>query len=574
MAEDMLYKPREIYTRFLQRQLHDEADKWFDDMVAAAKVDKEGNAKHVEAYNAAKLEEEAAAKKAKSGSALATFMLVMGIIFAIVLIGIIFLVLYFTKFKKMKAERAEILEKAKAKTKAALDVCYADMAALNASFDWNMPCKILEKASTLLELDPLFKTNRMQQLINGFEYKEDDNYLHSVIGSNSGAINGNPFFLERVYECEIRDKTYTGSIVITWTTTHRDSDGHTHTDVHTQTLIATIERPAPFYEKTTRLVYGNDAAPKLEFSRYPSGVSGKSEKEIASYVKSKVKDLEKQEKKAIKKGENFTKMGNDEFDALFGATDRNNEVEFRLLFTPLAQTNMINLIKNPEPFGDDFVMVKDKKITSVASRHSQSFDYSANPNRFVGYDVVAMKQAFVGDGDDFTKFVYFYWAPMMSIPLYQMHRSNENLDYGKYPSNFTKHEQETMINGLNESLFRPKNADESLPVMLKAVASTASGKDDIIQVLGTSYVTTPQVELVPKIGGDGHTHMVPVPWTEYTEVQKVSFVAVGEVGSTAQEAKGKMANLPAGEAYYERGLASKFLGEKPNNSFAEVRKVF
>lgn len=574
MAEDMIYKPREIYTRFLEKQLHEEADKWFDDLAAKANVNKDENALHVKAYQAAKAEEEAAEKKAKSGQGWATFMLVMGIIFAVVLIGIIFLVLYFTTFKKMKKERADILEKAKAKTKAKLDICYADVAALNASFDWNMPCKVLEKASTLLELDPTFKTERMQQLIMGYGYQEDDNYLHSVLGSNSGAINGNPFFLERVSECEVRDKTYTGTLVITWTTTSRDSDGHTHTDVHTQTLIATLDKPAPFYEDTTRLIYGNDAAPKLKFSRYPSGVSGKSEKEIESFVKSKVKELEKQEKKAIKKGENFTKMGNDEFDALFGAKDRNNEVEFRLLFTPLAQTNMINLIKKPDPFGDDFVMVKDKKITSVASRHSQSFDYSASPARFRGYDVAAMKQAFVGYCDDFTKNLYFDLAPIMSIPLYQLHRSNENLRYGTYPSNFTKHEQETMINGLDPALFRPKDASVELPVMMKAVASTPSGKDDIVEVLATSYIATPQVELVPRLGGDGHTHLVPVPWVEYTEVQKTSFVGVGEVGSSAQEAAGKMAKIPAGQAHYERGLASCYLGDKPSNAFAELRKVF
>ena len=30
-------------------------------------------------------------------------------------------------------------------------------------------------------------------------------------------------------------------------------------------------------------------------------------------------------------------MANNEFDALFNGDDRDNEVEFRLLFTPLAQ---------------------------------------------------------------------------------------------------------------------------------------------------------------------------------------------------------------------------------------------
>ena len=56
---------------------------------------------------------------------------------------------------------------------------------------------------------------------------------------------------------------------------------------------------------------------------------------------------------------NFTAMTNDKFDVLFGATDRTNETEFRLLFTPLAQNSMINLIENAKPYGDDFYFVKE-----------------------------------------------------------------------------------------------------------------------------------------------------------------------------------------------------------------------
>ena len=51
---------------------------------------------------------------------------------------------------------------------------------------------------------------------------------------------------------------------------------------------------------------------------------------------------------------NFTEMGNAKFDALFGAVDRNNEVEFRVLFTPLAQKNMLDLLTDKNHYGDDF----------------------------------------------------------------------------------------------------------------------------------------------------------------------------------------------------------------------------
>lgn len=61
------------------------------------------------------------------------------------------------------------------------------------------------------------------------------------------------------------------------------------------------------------------------------------ERQLEKYVKRETKKLEQKEEKATKNGENFTVMANNEFDALFNGDDRDNEVEFRLLFTPLAQ---------------------------------------------------------------------------------------------------------------------------------------------------------------------------------------------------------------------------------------------
>jgi hypothetical protein len=90
-------------------------------------------------------------------------------------------------------------------------------------------------------------------------------------------------------------------------------------------------------------------------------MSGKSDKDNDKFVASRVKDLDKLEEKAVKAGKTFTKLGNDEFEAFFGADDRDNEVEYRLLFTPLAILNEMDLIKNPAPFGDDFYMEEDTK---------------------------------------------------------------------------------------------------------------------------------------------------------------------------------------------------------------------
>ena len=597
MPNDMLYRPREIYESLLKRQFHDEAERWIDELTQKAKTDCDANRLHVKAYKEAKKVEEEAAKKAGNSKALGVVTILFPILFIVggvilfflgqgwaygvgaglIVLAIVGFILRGTRVKKMIAERANILKKAQAESQKKLDVCYADMETLNASFDWNMPCHIMNKATSLLQIDPYFSAERLPFLKEAFGYEENSNYLQSVVQVTSGQINGNPFILEKVRGCEIRPKIYTGSLVITWTTTHTDSDGHVHVDHHTQTLVAEIERDAPFYDLTTRIIYGNEAAPHLTFSRYPSGAKGKSEKEIASMVKSKVKELDKQEKKALKDAtNNFTKMGNDEFDALFGATDRNNEVEFRLLFTPLAQNNELDLIKKQEPYGDDFVMVKDKMITSVASKHSQNFDYSGRPSLFYGYDYEAVRRRFITYCDDYIRGLYFDLAPIMAIPLYQNHQPHAFIYKDQYPSYFPTHEHEVMANGLGQDLFRPDKADPSLPVILKSILGKRNGESDSVQIQGTSYQTIPHVEYVAKLGRDGHTHMVPVDWTEYIEVTKDSYIGMSKVGSSQNEAYPKVQELQKeygnGGAYYERGLASVFLGDKPNPAFVEKLK--
>ena len=52
----------------------------------------------------------------------------------------------------------------------------------------------------------------------------------------------------------------------------------------------------------------------------------------------------------MKNGGQFQEMANSEFDVLFGANDRDHEVQFRLMYTPLAQRNTVDLIKDKKYF--------------------------------------------------------------------------------------------------------------------------------------------------------------------------------------------------------------------------------
>ena len=238
----------------------------------------------------------------------------------------------------------------------------------------------------------------------------------------------------------------------------------------------------------------------------------------------------KKAEKSIGTDHPFTPMGNDEFECLFNALDRDNDVEFRLLFTPLAQQNMVDLLEDPEPYGDDFNFYKRKKINVIASTHSQSFDYSADPENFIGYDGAEMKQRFVTYCDSFIKSLFFDLAPLLSIPLYQMHKSRDYIYKNTYPRNITSFEQEALANGLSPETFRPATADPTVPSILKVRQLEKEGKSDLVEVEATAFETYRMVDYVPVMGGDGRSHNVPVPWIRYEPVSKITPMAIKEVG--------------------------------------------
>jgi len=599
-VESMLSKPRLYYETGLKNQYHQAAEEYYESLGKKGNLDKAANASHVAAYNAALAELEAAKKKlgkAKAGKGWAIAGIIVSFIAAVILIvvgamnaskswwliligaavavaGILLIVLVRTRIKNAVAIAQKEVEEKEAKAKAALEVCYSDMAGLNALLDDAMPMRVMEAVTPIIDLDPTFTPARLCHLMDAFGMGEEDDPDTSVEGVLSGHIQGNPFVLEKVFRHEVVDKTYTGTLVITWTTTHRDSKGNTYTQTHTQTLTATAVHPAPSYWHETRLIFGSEVAPNLHFTRNPSGMSGASERQRNKFVKDRVKTLDRLEKDAIQHGGAFTKLGNDEFDAYWGADNRDNEVEYRVMFTPLAQTNELDLIKNPEPYGDDFVMVKDGMLTSIASRHSQDFDYYRTADFFEHFDFEAGKKNFVEYCDAFIRGLYFDLAPIMSIPLYQLHKPRDYIYGNSYGCNTTSFEHEVMINRLDRSVFMPDEADPDLPLLLKQAGARAVGGSDQVRVRSRSYHTTPMVDYIPVMGGDGRWHDVPVHWTQYDEVSMQTNVAVVDSGKNRSQwshssLDGVKKYLSDRGFHFERGLFAFWLGAKGSLTAAD-----
>lgn len=596
-VKDVLFKPQNLYETQLKRQYHDAASKYFDSLLEKSKVDAGFNARHVGEYKRLSSEVNQKSESIKSSVnakrfvyVLAVMLFVIAVILALyaimfnryvfivsgalIIIGILAIVITKKEMTEKIAAQNKQLETAKNKSDEALSKCYEDTKELNRLFDWNVPAKIMEDATPIIDLDPYFSVERFQFLHDKFGMDKILDPDRSVVGVLSGNIQGNPFVQVKIRECTIAPKEYTGTKTITWTTSYRDSKGNYHTQHHSETLVAHVVRDAPFYTYETRLFYGNEAAPNLTFTRSPSGYTRcKNEADRKNFIKSKRKELKKKEDEAIANGTSFSTTGNEEFDIYFGAYDRNNEVEFRLLFTPLAQQNIVDLICN-SPYGDDFYMFKLNMLNIVRTAHSQRFDYSADPKIFMGYDVYSMKNDFVEYCDHFIRGLFFDLAPLLSIPLYQMHMPVEYIYDKEYESNYTQFEQETVANNMDDSVFMPKSADPSLPVMIKADTKRKIGKVDRIGIKAYSFKTTEMVDYVTVHGGDGHNHQVPVYWTKYDKVYSRNEMELGFVGSNKIDAENLLvAKKLEDYAHYERGFMAMCFDDDSVGETSEINAI-
>ncbi len=255
-------------------------------------------------------------------------------------------------------------------------------------------------------------------------------------------------------------------------------------------------------------------------------------------------------------GRSFTVMANREFDALFDATDRNHEVQFRLLFTPLAQQEMLKLLKDSETgFGDTFVFEKTHMINVVQSRHMRHTDISGDPEKFLAYELAQARMFFNGYHNDFFRSFYFGIAPLLAIPLYQQHRPHSDIYKDTYSHKPCFWEHEAIANHHGEAMFNhPECVTRSI---LKTSTQHEADGSQTVHVTASGFRSVERIHHVSVRGGDGRSHQVPVHWNEYFGVQNSANMLVkettspGELPGEAATASNELA-LPA--SFSQRGI--------------------
>ncbi|NLN50923.1 MAG: hypothetical protein GX149_04825 [Acholeplasmataceae bacterium] len=556
MESNFIYEPINEYDK-KYRELHkNNVSEYFEELVEKSGVNEEENQETVKKIK--KLQDliKAADKSIRKYSNLKIFIVVLIVIAFIVglsmtyylyndgqminlvadifivvgvfLVGIGFIVLLVKRINLILKALRENYDELQMKHQEQLGIAWDQMKTLNNLYDWGMPAELLQKTIPIITMDKYFNPKRYDILHTKYDLPDNSDGDTSVLFVQSGEILGNPFVIAKRANHYMGSQTYTGYLDIAWTERVRNSDGSYSTIRRTQRLTASVTKPKPAYFDNSFLIYANEAAPDLKFSRKGKKLQKLSEKEVSQTVKKESRKLQKKAEKAVRKGGSFTTMTDESFDVLFGATDRNHEVQFRMLFTPLAQRQMINIIRdNKIGFGDDFDFVKSYMLNGIFPEHLNKADIDTNPNRYVSYDLAESRKIFNNYNNSYFKSIYFTFAPILAIPLYQQHKPREYIYKDWYQSNVACWEHEAIANAFDpEKLRHPASSTFNI---LKTKFIAAVDDADEVEVTSHGYEAIEQIEYVSVRGGDGYFHSVPVRWYRYDPVEKTTNVVVKTV---------------------------------------------
>ncbi len=499
----MIFNPLDEFNSKYQNLHFENTKKFFDELVRQSGIDIEANRDTVKKYNEYKDNLVVLRKKLKRFKVLRVFMCII----------FIFVPLVIWKITPIIKELRSNIESADKTVEALMELAKEQMFPLNSLFTDRDALSIIETTIPLISFEPTFSAQQEMEMRVNYDMEEKPNNEVSTAGVLAGRYHENPFLFENKIVHTMGTATYRGSLTIYWTETYRDSDGRLRTVEKSQTLEASVTKPKPHYSTQVVLHYGAQGAPDLSFTRSASHLEKKSDKDINKMVKKGEKELKKMTDRAIKKNTEFMSMSNTGFEVMFNALDRTNEVQFRTLFTPLAQTNMVSLLRSKEHYGDDFTLIKRKRMNKVITGHSQNRVLKIRAASYMSYSYDVIHESFINLNTKFFKDVYFDFAPIWAIPVYQ-ERPVHSLDpIPDFNRKYAFREYEVLANALDAaSVVHPDSKTRA--ILKPAYVGTKNDADEIC-VSAYSYDIVPRVDLIPVYGGDGYYHDVPVDWDEY-----------------------------------------------------------
>lgn len=429
------------------------------------------------------------------------------------------------KIRALDAQMVTIQDEANVLYQEAL----GQVAPLNSLFTNEDGVNLFTKTLPFITFDKCFTDARLTEMMNDYGFSAALSGEECVLDSLSGELYGSPFLYLQKLRHEMGWETYHGSTTISWTTTERDAQGNLCTRTHTQTLHASISRPKPYYYTDTTLYFGNKACPNVNFSRTYKHMEDKSDSAVDRAVRAGEKKIRRKEEKALKEGDDFMGTLNVEFDVIFGATNRTDDHEFRQMFTVRAQESMLKLLLYKEGYGDDFSFVKQGTMCAIRSEHAQGKPLSPYASEYYSHDVTQAEKAFMDKNEEFFRSVYFDFAPLLLIPVYQQPLVRSKAVVG---GGLTAYNYEAMACRLARRLAPD---DSNTDVIFKTALQERTAGGDAVRVSAYGYRAEARLHYETVYGNDGHFHQVPIEWMEYIPTQKNSVIKIVREGGAVPD---------------------------------------
>jgi hypothetical protein len=278
-------------------------------------------------------------------------------------------------------------------------------------------------------------------------------------------------------------------------------NGRPQTSMRPVVITATTTNPAPMYWNETKLFFKSNAANDLTF-------------ENISQFKN-----EKKAEKYFEKNKDMEPMDNPEFDKLFPC-NRDNETQFRTLFSPLAQEEMIKLMK----VKNDYAFNKHKTLNIISSPSFEQIDMNYNFDRYLPlFDYEVIKEDFYTFNKNFFSDIYFMFAPILTIPLYQQYEYHQPPFEKKLVKLMSYMETESATNAsFNQEVFA--HPDSKTPSILKTKRVFENSLYEINQVIAHGYNTRTRTVVKVVMHPQAGPTSVPITVIDYLPVQQSKYV--------------------------------------------------
>lgn len=547
--ETMIFNPLEDYEKRLKESHKQNILQRLDELTQQSGINVEENRATVKEYDAQKAKADHLGRRATRLKVLRVFLIIGAVLAGIGSIWgflsapavgagclaavALMLVPLFWKLNPAIRNLSKLFEEESAKAQALYQKAMDQVAPLNRLFTDQDALSLVEKTIPTLDFAPHFSFSQEKDMRQNFDFAPADDDQSSVLDALSGTLCGNPFLFEQRLVHEMGTETYHGTKTIRWTEFYTDSKGKRRTRSRSQTLHASVTKPKPFYHKETKLYFGAQGAPDLVFSRLNLHHEDKTERQLKATIRKGEKKLQEKEEDALKNNTSFTGMANSEFEVLFGATDRNHEVQFRLLFTPLAQTNMVDLLLSETGYGDDFDFFKNRRMNTIVTEHSQSGNLRLLPDGYHShsYDIICEK--FRQTNEEYFRRVYFDFAPLLAIPVYQEEPVHSMAPLAPYEPKYSCMEYESLANAMPASSLI--HQDSKTEAILKASRSKEN-QGDSFNITAFSYDALSRTDYKMVLGGDGRMHSVAVHWKQYIPLTKESSLLIRDKAENTSSA--------------------------------------